>query len=165
MLSINNPQGKWKTVGCKVTDDELQNQIIPMMHECYQLGIIDRDTVSSFVRFCLRFWMGHFRMKKQQFDMAQQDIEEEKKKLAAIIAEKEAWEKWDNSTPRVIEKTVKQLEQMEKDLDREPPAAAAAFSQTDHQQQQPRQPKPKPKQQESSRASRLANLTLEDMMA
>jgi hypothetical protein len=60
----------------------------------------------------------------------------------------------------VIEKTVKQLEQMEKDLDRE--SAAAAFSQTDHhQQQQPRQPKPK--EQESS--SPLANLSLEDMMA
>jgi hypothetical protein len=55
-----------------------------MMHECYQLGIIDHDTVSSFVRFCLQFWMGHYRMKKQQFDMAQQDIEQkEKKKLAA----------------------------------------------------------------------------------
>jgi hypothetical protein len=80
--------------------------------------------------------------------------------------EKEAWEKWDNSTLRVIEKTVKQLEQMEKDLDRE--SAAAAFSQTDHhQQRQPRQPKPKPKpkpkEQESS--SPLANLSLEDMMA
>jgi hypothetical protein len=73
---------------------------------------------------------------------------------------KEAWEKWDNSTPRVIEKTVKQLEQMEKDLDRE--STAAAFSQTDHhQQRQPRQPKPK--EQESS--SPLANLSLEDMMA
>jgi hypothetical protein len=94
--------------------------------------------------------------------MSQQEIEEEKKKLAAIVAEKEAWEKWDNSTPRVIEKTVKQLEQMEKDLDRE--SAAAAFSQIDHhQQQQPRQPKPKPKEQESS--SPLANLSLEDMMA
>ena len=93
--------------------------------------------------------------------MSQQEIEqEEKKKLAAIVVEKEAWEKWDNSTPRVIEKTVKQLEQMEKDLDRE--SAAAAFLQTDHhQQQQPRQPKPK--EQESS--SPLANLSLEDMMA
>jgi len=65
-----------------------------MMHECYQLGIINHDTVSSFVRFCLKFWMGHYRMKKQQFEMSQQDIEqEEKKKLAAIIAEKEVWEK------------------------------------------------------------------------
>jgi hypothetical protein len=98
-------------------------------------------------------------MKKQKFDMSHKEIEEEKKKLAAIVAEKEAWEKWDNSTLRVIEKTVKQLEQMEKDLDRE--SAAAAFSQTDHQQQQPRQPKPK--EQESS--SPLASLSLEDMMA
>jgi hypothetical protein len=49
--------------------------------------------------------------KQQQFDMSQQEIEEEKKKLDAIIAEKEAWHKWDNSTPRVMEKAVKQLEQ------------------------------------------------------
>jgi hypothetical protein len=38
--------------------------------------------------------MGHYRMKKQQFDMNQREIEqEEKKKLAAIVAEKEAWHK------------------------------------------------------------------------
>jgi hypothetical protein len=36
--------------------------------------------------------MGHYRMKE---------------KLAAIIAEKEAWQKWDNSTPQVMQKTVK----------------------------------------------------------
>jgi hypothetical protein len=109
--------------------------------------------------------MGHYRMKKkQQFEMSQREIEEEKKKLDAIIAEKEAWQKWDNSTPRVIEKTVKQLEQMEKDFDRES-AAAAAFSQTDHQQQQPRQPKSKPKPKEQESSSPLANLSLEDMMA
>ena len=93
------------------------------MHDCYyQLGIIDHDTLTSFLRFCVQFWMGHYRMmkKKQQFDMSQREIEqEEKKKLDAIIAEKEAWEKWDNSTPRVIEKTVKELEQMRKDFDRE----------------------------------------------
>ncbi len=130
------------------------------MHDCYDLGIIDHDTLTSFLRFCIQFWMGHYRQKKMQFEMSRQEVEEEKKKLAAIIAEKEAWHKWDNSTPRVIEKTVKQ-EQMEKDLDRE--SAAAAFSQTDHhhQQQQPRQPKPK--EQESS--SPLANLSLEDMKA
>jgi hypothetical protein len=106
-------------IGCRVTEDELQNQIMPMMHECYRLGIIDHDTIASLVRFCLQFWMGHFRMKKQQFDMAQEDIEEEKKKLAKIVAEKEAWQKWDNSTPRVIEKTTKELEQMGKEFDRE----------------------------------------------
>jgi hypothetical protein len=154
---------KTKIIGFTVTEEELQNVIYPVMHDCYDLGIIDHDTLTSFLRFCVQFWMGYYRMKKQQFDMNQQEIEEEeKKKLAAIVAGKEAWEKWDNSTLRVIEKTVKQLEQMEKDLDRE--SAAAAFSQTDHhQQQQPRQPKPKPKEQESS--SPLANLSLEDMMA
>jgi hypothetical protein len=154
---------KRKIVGFRVTEEELQNTIYPVMHDCYDLGIIDHDTTSSFLRFCVQFWIAHYRQKKQQFDMSQQEINEEKKKLDAIIAEKEAWQKWDNSTPRVIEKTVKQLEQMEKDLDRE--SAAAAFSQTDHQQQQPRQPKSKPKPKEQESSSPLANLSLEDMMA
>jgi hypothetical protein len=98
-LQDNDDNIRWKMIGCRVTEEELQNHIFPMMHECYQLGIIDRDTVASLIRFCLQFWMGHYRMKKQQFDMAQEDIEEEKKKLAAIVAEKEAWHKWDNSPP------------------------------------------------------------------
>ena len=97
--------------------------------------------------------------KQQQFDMSQREIDEEKKKLDTIIAEKEAWQKCDNSTPRVIEKATKELEEMGEDFERE--SAAAAFSQTDHQQQQPRQPKPN--DQESS--SPLTNLSLEDMMA
>lgn len=145
-------------IGCRVTEEELQNQIFPMMHECYRLGIIDHDTIASLIRFCLQFWMGHLRMKKHQFDMAQQDIDQEKKKLASIVAEKQAWEKWDNSTPRVMEKTVKELEQMRKDFDRE-------FGTPAPQPEQQQLPQPKPKQQESWRASRLANLTLEDMMA
>jgi len=51
------------------------------MHDCYyQLGIIDHDTLTSFLRFTVQFWMGHYRMKKkQQFDMSQKEIEEEKK--------------------------------------------------------------------------------------
>ena len=88
------------------------------MHDCYDLGIIDHDTLTSFLRFCVQFWMGHYRMKKQQFDMNQREIEqEEKKKLAAIIAEKEAWHKLDNSTPRVVQKTVKELEEMGEQLE------------------------------------------------
>jgi hypothetical protein len=64
-------------------------------------------------------------------------------------------EKWDNnSTPRVMQKTVKELEEMEKDLDREFAAS---------QQVQPQQPQTKPKEQR--RRSSLANLSLEDMMA
>jgi hypothetical protein len=96
------PLEKTKIIGFKVTEEELQNTIYPVMHDCYDLGIIDHDTTTAFLRFCVQFWMGHYRMKKkQQFDMSQQEIEqEEKKKLAAIIAEKEAWHKWDNSTPR-----------------------------------------------------------------
>jgi SET domain-containing protein len=59
----------------------------------------------------------------------------------------------------VIEKTTKELKQMGKEFDRE-------FSAPQQQQQPEPQPQPKSKQQkESSRASRLANLTLEDMMA
>jgi hypothetical protein len=65
------------------------------MHDCYDMGIIDHDTLTSFLRFCVQFWMGHYRMKKQQFDMVQEEIEEEEK-LVAIAAEKEAYEK--NST-------------------------------------------------------------------
>ena len=95
--------------------------IYPVMHDCYDLGIIDHDTLTSFLRFCVQFWMGHYRMKKkqQQFDMSQQEIEKEKKKLAAIIAEKEAWHKWDNSTPRVIEKATKELERMGEEFERD----------------------------------------------
>jgi hypothetical protein len=114
-MSVNpkQPLEKTKIIGFKVTEEELQNTIYPVMHDCYyQLGIIDHDTLTSFLRFCVQFWISHYRMKKQQqFDMSQQEIEEEKKKLDAIIAEKEAWQKWDNSTPRVMEKAVKQLEQ------------------------------------------------------
>jgi len=83
-----------KIIGFRVTEEELQNIIYPVMHDCYDLGIIDHDTLTSFLRFCIRFWMGHYRMKKQQFDTVQEEIEEEEK-LVAIAAEKEAYE---NST-------------------------------------------------------------------
>jgi hypothetical protein len=85
---------KIKIIGFKVTEDELRNLINPVMHDCYQLGPINHDRVSSFVRFCINFWIGHYRMKKEQFDMVQEEIEEEK--LVAIAAEKGAYEK--NST-------------------------------------------------------------------
>jgi hypothetical protein len=65
------------------------------MHDCYDLGIIDHDTLTSFLRFCVQFWIGHYRIKKQQFDMVQEGIEEEEK-LVAIASEKEAYKK--NST-------------------------------------------------------------------
>jgi hypothetical protein len=78
---------KTKIIGFRVTEEELQNTIYPIMHDCYQLGIIDHDTLTSFLRFCVQFWMGHYRMKKQQqFGMSQQEIEEEK--LAAIVDQK-----------------------------------------------------------------------------
>jgi hypothetical protein len=62
-------------------------------------------------------------------------------------------EKWDNSTPRVMQKTVKELEEMREQLEREFAAS---------QQEQPQQPQTKPKER---RRSPLANLSLEDMMA
>jgi hypothetical protein len=109
------------------------------MHDCYQLGIIEHDTVTSFLRFCVQFWMGHYRMKKQQqFDMSRKDIEEEKKKLDAIIAEKEAWHKWDNSTPQVMQKTAKE-EEMGEQLERE---FAETHPSSSSPKQQPRKQQP-----------------------
>jgi hypothetical protein len=95
-------------------------------------------------------------MKKQQFDMSEQEIEEEKKKLDAIFVEKEAWHKWDNSTPRVMENAVKQLEQMGEEFERESKREI---------QQQWQQPKAKQQQQQESSPSPLANLSLEGKMA
>jgi hypothetical protein len=147
-----------KIIGFRVTEEELQNTIYPIMHDCYHLGLIDHDTVTSFLRFCVQFWMGHYRMKKQQFDRSQQEIEEEKKKLDAIIAEKEAWHKWDNSTPRVMQKATEELERMGEEFERD--------SKREIRQQQQQQPPAKPKQQQQqSSESPLANLSLEDMMA
>jgi hypothetical protein len=87
---------KIKVIGFKVTESELQNTIYPIMHDCYQLGIIDHDTLTSFLRFCIQFWMGHYRIKKQQFDMVQEEIEEEEEEKLVAIAAEEAYEK--NST-------------------------------------------------------------------
>jgi hypothetical protein len=120
--------------------------------------IIDYDIPCDIVStvFCIQFWIGHYRMKKQQqFDLSHQEIEqEEKQKLAAIVAEKEAWHRWDNSTPRVIEKATKELEEMGEQLERESKLT---------QPQPPQQQLPKPKQQQQQ--SPLANLSLEDLMA
>jgi hypothetical protein len=146
-------QERVKVIGFKVTESELQNTIYPIMHDCYRMGIIDYDTLTSFLRFCIQFWIGHYRMKKQQFDLNHQEIEQEKQKLAAIIAQKEAWQKWDNSTPRVIEKAANEIEAMGEQLERESKLT---------QPQPPQQQLPKPKQQQQSP---LANLSLEDMMA
>jgi hypothetical protein len=82
------PIEKTKIIGFRVTEEELQNTIYPVMHDCYDLGIIDHDTVTSFLRFCVQFWMGHYHMKKQQFEMSQQEIEQEEEKLAAIVDQK-----------------------------------------------------------------------------
>jgi hypothetical protein len=83
---------KIEVIGCKVTEEELQNIIIPTMQDCYQLDLVKHDTISSFVRFCINFWIGHYRLKKQQFGMTQQEIEQVK--LARDSHEKEqAYEK------------------------------------------------------------------------
>lgn len=65
-------------IGCKVTEEELQNIIIPTMQDSYQLDLVKHDTISSFVRFCINFWIGHYRLKKQQSGMTQQEIAAEK---------------------------------------------------------------------------------------
>jgi hypothetical protein len=49
------PIDKTKIIGFRVTEEELQNTIYPVMHDCYDLGIIDHDTTSSFMRFCVQF--------------------------------------------------------------------------------------------------------------
>jgi hypothetical protein len=63
------PAERIKVIGFKVTESELQNTIYPIMHDCYyRLGILSimiyPDVVSTV--FCLQFWIGHYRMKKQQ---------------------------------------------------------------------------------------------------
>jgi hypothetical protein len=79
-MSVDEQQQlqKLMVIGCKITGDKLQNLITPIMHDCYQLGLIKHDTISSFVRFCINFWIDHYRLKKQAFEMRQQDIEQEK---------------------------------------------------------------------------------------
>jgi hypothetical protein len=68
-----------KIIGFRVTEEELQNIIYPVMHDCYDMGIIDHDTLTSFLRFCVQFWMGHYRMKKQQFEPARDRAGREEK--------------------------------------------------------------------------------------
>jgi hypothetical protein len=70
---------KLKVIGCEVTGNGLRNLITPIMRGCYcyNLGLINHDTVSSFVCFCINFWIGHHRMKKEQFDMVQEEIEKD----------------------------------------------------------------------------------------
>jgi hypothetical protein len=107
------PAERIKVIGFKVTERELQNTIYPIMRDCYQLGIIDYDIPCDIVStvFCIQFWIGHYRMKKQQFDLSHQEIEqEEKKKLATIAAEKEAYER---STRHVIQQATKKLKKWE----------------------------------------------------
>jgi hypothetical protein len=48
------------------------------MQDSYQLDLVKHDTISSFVRFCINFWIGHYRLKKQQSGMTQQEIAAEK---------------------------------------------------------------------------------------
>jgi membrane protein YqaA with SNARE-associated domain len=48
------------------------------MQDCYQLDLVKHDTISSFVGFCINFWIGHYGLKKQQSKMTQQEIAAEK---------------------------------------------------------------------------------------
>jgi hypothetical protein len=87
-----------RLAGCTAIDDELQNQMIPIMHECYQLGIINHTIP------CPPFYGSASSsgwIITACSSSSQQEIEqEEKKKLAAIIAEKETWEKNGTIPPR-----------------------------------------------------------------
>ena len=98
--------------------------------------------------------MGHYRVKKQQFDMVQEEIEEEQEKLVAIAAEKEqAYEK--NSTARMVEKAIKQIEELGEQLDgdfEEDTTHPSSYYQRSR------------KQQQSALSRTVANLSLEDMM-
>jgi hypothetical protein len=55
-MSVDQQQQKLKVIGCQVTEEELQNIIAPVMHDCHSLGLIKHDTVPSFARFCIDFW-------------------------------------------------------------------------------------------------------------
>jgi hypothetical protein len=92
-------------------------------------------------------------MKKEQFDRVQEEIEEEK--LVAIAAEKEqAYGK--NSTARVVEKAIKQIEELGEQLDgdfEEDTTHRSSYYQ------------PSRKQQQSAPFRTVANLSLEDMMS
>lgn len=47
------------------------------MHDCHSLGLIKHDTVPSFARFCIDFWIGHYNNKKREFATRVQDIEDD----------------------------------------------------------------------------------------
>ena|GEM_PF-6614455 len=52
-MSVDPKQlDKTKIIGFRVTEEELQNTIYPVMHDCHQLGIIDHDSdvVSALLR-------------------------------------------------------------------------------------------------------------------
>ena len=52
-------------MGCRITEDELQNLIALVAYDYYQLRLTKQDTVSSFVRFCINnFWIGHYNNKQ-----------------------------------------------------------------------------------------------------
>jgi hypothetical protein len=81
--------------------------------------------------------MGHYRMKKQQqFEPARDRAGREEKACRHHCGEGDMGEKWDNSTSQVMQKTVKELEEMEKDLDREFAASQQEQPQQDRRQSQ-----------------------------
>jgi hypothetical protein len=82
----------------------------------------------------------------------QQEIEnEEKKKLAAMVAQKE--QAYEKSTAHVIQKATKQIEELGEQLDR-------SFEETHPSSRRPRR-----QQQSAASKTTVANLSLEDMMA
>jgi hypothetical protein len=61
----------------------------------------------------------------------------EEKAFAAILAEKDAWHKWDNSTLRVIEKATKEIERMGEDFERDSKREIQSQQRAKPKQQQP----------------------------
>jgi hypothetical protein len=53
------------------------------------------------------------------------------------MAEKEPWHRWDNSTPRVIEKATKELEQMGEEFERDCKREIQSQQRAKPKQQQP----------------------------
>ena len=91
--------------------------------------------------------------KQQQFDMNQREIENEKKRLAAVAAQREVWER---SPARAVEKATEQMEELGEQLNRD-------FEEdTAHP---PLSDQPRRTLQQPTTASSTANLPLEDMMA
>jgi hypothetical protein len=158
LLIQDNNNLKKQIIGFRVTEEELQNTIYPvcmtlLLSAGYIIDIMIYPDIVPTV-FGIKFWIAHYyHMKKQQFEVSQQEIDEEMK-LAEIIAQKE--QAYEKSTMGVIERATKGVEELGERLERD-------FEEdTVHP---PLSHQPRRTSQQPTTASRTANLSLEDMMA